>query len=97
MLEERLPGRGQDHPTHAAGHQRDADFFLEGTDLAAQRRLRRVQPFLRGERHTALLGDRDGVAKMPQLHLAPPCLVGMNAKPIKSFVALQGALRAVLP
>jgi hypothetical protein len=41
---------------------------FEIADLAAERRLRRVEPFLRRQRQAALLGDRNEIAKVPQLH-----------------------------
>ena len=43
----------------------NADLVFEIADLAAERRLRRVQPFLGRERQAALLGDRDEIAKVP--------------------------------
>jgi len=45
MIEEGAAGGGQLHAVHAAGQERNADFVFEIADLAAQRRLRRVQPF----------------------------------------------------
>ena len=65
MFEKCLPRCGQYDPAHAAAHQRDAHFVLEGADLTAERRLCGVQPLLRGKRHAALLRDGDEVAKMP--------------------------------
>jgi hypothetical protein len=48
----------------------DADLIFEIPDLATEGRLRRVQAFLGRERQAALLGDRDEIAKVPQLHSA---------------------------
>jgi hypothetical protein len=48
-----------------AAHQLDANLVFEIADLAAEGRLRRVQPFLSRERQAALLGDRDEIAKVP--------------------------------
>ena len=65
MVEEGAPGGGQFDTVHASIHQRNADLVFEIADLAAERRLRRVQPFLSRERQAALLGDRDEIAKVP--------------------------------
>src|SRR5258705_4039678 len=70
MVEKGPPGGGQFDAVHAAAHQLDANLEFEIADLAAQRRLRRVQPFFSREREAALLGDRDEIAKVPQLHSA---------------------------
>ena len=68
MVEKGPAGGGQFDAVRAAAQQLDADLVFEIADLAAQRRLRRVQPFLGRERQAALLGDRDEIAKVPQLH-----------------------------
>ena len=65
MVEKGPTGGGQFDAVHAAAHQLDADLVFEIADLAAERRLRRVQPFLSRERQAALLGDRDEIAKVP--------------------------------
>jgi hypothetical protein len=65
MVEKGPPGGGQFDAAHAAAHQLDADLVFEIAELAAERRLRRVQPFLRRERQAALLGHRDEIAKVP--------------------------------
>src|ERR1700736_4235194 len=65
MVEKGLAGGGQFDAVYAAAHQRDANFVFEIADLAAEGRLRRVQPFLCRERQAALLGDRDEIAKVP--------------------------------
>jgi hypothetical protein len=68
MVEKRPAGSGQFDAVHTAAHQLNADLVLQIADLPAQRRLRRVQPFLSRERQAALLGDRDEITKVPQLH-----------------------------
>ena len=65
VVEKGLACGGQFDAVHAAAHQLDADLVFEIADLAAERRLRRVQPFLSRERQAALLGDRDEIAKVP--------------------------------
>ena len=60
-----LTGIGQLDAVHAAAHELDADLVFEIADLAAEGRLRRVQPFLSRERQAALLGNRDEIAKVP--------------------------------
>ena len=64
MIEKGAAGRGQVDPVHAAVHQRNTDLVFEITDLAAQRRLRRVQPLLGGDRQASCLRDRDEIAKV---------------------------------
>ncbi len=49
---------------YAAAQQRNADLVFEIANLAAQRRLGRVQPFLGRERQAALLGDGDEIATL---------------------------------
>jgi hypothetical protein len=51
----------------AARTQRNADFTLEVADLPAERRLRREQPRLRRELQAPGLGDRNEIAKLPEL------------------------------
>ena len=64
MVEKNLACIGQLDAVHAAVHQLDADLVFEIADLAAQRRLRRVQPFLGGDRQASCLRDRDKIAKV---------------------------------
>jgi len=78
IVEKDPPGGGQFDAMHAAAHQLNADVVFEVADLPAQRRLSGMQPFLGRERQAALLGDRDEIAKMPQLHSADPYLSGMS-------------------
>src|SRR5258708_20047001 len=68
MVEKGLARGGQFDAVHAAAHQLDANLVFEIADLAAEGRLRRVQPFLSRERQAALFGDRDEIAKVPRLH-----------------------------
>ena len=68
MVEEGAAGGSQLDAVHAARQERNADFIFEIADLPAQRRLRGVQPLLGGDREAALLGDRDEIAKVAQLH-----------------------------
>src|SRR3954467_6590276 len=68
MVEKGAAGGGQFDAVHAAVQELNADLIFEITDLATERRLRRGQPFLRRERQAALLGDRDKIAKVPELH-----------------------------
>src|SRR6266545_3311648 len=68
MVEKGAAGGGQFNAVHAAAHKLNTDLIFEITDLATERRLRRVEPFLRRQRQAALLGDRDEIAKVAQLH-----------------------------
>ena len=68
MVEEDPAGGGEFDAAYAADHEQSADLVLEILHLAAQRRLRRVQPPLGGDRQAAFFGDRDEVTKMSQLH-----------------------------
>ena len=65
VVEKGLARSGQFDAVNAADSSSAADLVFEIADLAAQRRLRRVQPFLSRERQAALLGDRDEIAKVP--------------------------------
>ena len=66
---EKGPTRGsQFDAVYATDHQLNADLVFEIPDLAAEGRLRRVQPPLGRECQAALLGDRDEITKVPQLH-----------------------------
>ena len=65
VVEKGLAGGGQFDAVHAAAHQLDADLVFEIADLAAEGRLRGVQPFLGRQRQAALFGDRDEIAKVP--------------------------------
>jgi len=47
---------------------RAPDLVLQTLDLSAQRGLRRVNAALGGDCDSALLGDRDEITKMSQLH-----------------------------
>jgi len=71
MVEKGLASGGQFDAVHAAAHQLDANLIFEIADLAAEGRLRRVQPFLSRDRQAAFLGDRYEIAKVPKLHSAP--------------------------
>ena len=65
VVEKGLAGGGQLDAAHAAADQLDANLVFEIADLAAEGRLRRVQPLLGRERQAALFGDRDEIAKVP--------------------------------
>ena len=64
MVEKGAACGGQFDAVHAAAHQLDADLVFEIADLAAERRLRRVQPFLGRKRQASRLRDRDEIAKV---------------------------------
>jgi len=65
VVEKGLAGGGQLDAAHAAADQLDANLVFEIADLAAEGRLRRVQPLLGRERQAALFGGRDEKAKVP--------------------------------
>ncbi len=65
MVEKGATGGGQFDAVHAATHQLNADLIFEIPDLATERRLRRVQPFLSCDGEASFLGDRDEIAKVP--------------------------------
>src|SRR5271155_3030267 len=69
MVEEGAPSLRQFDSPDAANEEINADFVLEVTDLPAKRWLRRVELLLGGELHASRLGDRDEIAKVPELHL----------------------------
>jgi hypothetical protein len=69
VIEER-PSRSSEF--NAAGATRQelrADFVFEIADLAAERRLSRVQPAFGRDGEAALLCNRHEIPKMPQLHI----------------------------
>jgi hypothetical protein len=65
MVENGPSGGGQFDTVHAAAQELNADFIFEIADLAAERRLRRVQPFFGRDRQASRLGDGDEIAKVP--------------------------------
>ena len=67
LLEETLPRLGQLDDPGSPAQQRNADLLLERGDLLAQGRLADVEA-LRGAPEVQLLGERDEVAEMPELH-----------------------------
>ena len=66
-VEVRRPGVGQVDPTGGAAQQGDPELGLELAHLLGQRRLGHVQA-LGGPAEVPLLGDRDEVAQVTQLH-----------------------------
>ncbi len=65
VVEEGSAGSGQFDTVHASIQQRNADLVFEIADLAAQRRLRRVQLLLGRDCQASGLRDRDEITKMP--------------------------------
>src|ERR1700738_4291114 len=94
MVEKGATGGGQFDAVHAAAHQLDANLVFEIADLAAEGRLRRVQPFLGRKRYAALFGDRDEIAEVPwhhsALHIAKACLPAYKV----FFAGARGAYMA---
>ncbi len=84
------------HAAHAAPHQQDADLIFEVAHLAAERRLRRVQPLLGRDRQAPFVGDSDEIAKMSELHRQVPCLRGMTKGLQSSFLRRQRVSRKAL-
>ena len=68
MVEKGAPGGGQFDAVDAAVQELNADLVFQITDLATERRLRRMQPFFSRDREASSLGDRDEIAEVPQLH-----------------------------
>src|SRR5580700_10678547 len=64
---ERLAGLGQLHAAGLAAEQLYFELGFERPDLLAERRLLDAEPLGRA-RHMPLLGDRDEIAKVTQLH-----------------------------
>jgi hypothetical protein len=78
MVEEGAAGGRQFNAVHAAAHQLNTDLIFEISDLTTEGGLRRVQLFLGRDRQTSGLGNRDEIAKVPQLHKCLPYLQGMT-------------------
>jgi len=66
-LDEDLPGLGERRPPRGAVDEREADLGLEPADLLRERGLRDVLT-LGSAREVALVGERDEVAQLSQLH-----------------------------
>src|SRR5258708_14800930 len=94
MVEKGAAGGGQFDAVHASIHQRNADLVFEIADLAAERRLRRVQLFLGRDRQASRLRDRDEIAKVPELHGGLPYLSGMPLNLQSLFQGRQQRLYA---
>jgi hypothetical protein len=62
------PGRGQDDRTAVAVEQQHPEITLQGLDLLGQRRTGDTQA-LGGAAEVQLVGDRDEVARLAELHL----------------------------
>src|SRR5258707_5165236 len=71
MIEKRSAGSRELDAAGAALQQFDPDLQLQIPDLSAQRRLRRMQPPLGGVGEAALLGDRNEITKVAELHRRP--------------------------
>jgi hypothetical protein len=88
MIEEDSAGIGQLDATGAARQQLCAHLVFQVADLTAERRLRRVQPPLGGDREAALLCNSDEIAEMTQFHTFP-MLPRYAIQLTKSFSATQ--------
>ena len=65
--DQQLPGLGDRHPARRPLDERDADLLLEPADLLRQRRLGDVLT-LGGAGEVALVGERDEVFELSQIH-----------------------------
>ena len=70
VIEERPSRSGEFDAAGATRQELRADFVLQIADLAAERRLRRVQPAFGRDGEAALLGHRHEIPKMAQLHIS---------------------------
>src|SRR5579883_2307034 len=95
MIEEGLARCGQLDAPSTSGEERRPHLIFEVSDLPAQRRLGGMQPLFRRDRKTALLGDRDEIPKMAQLHAQPHALeICRQAYKVFFRVAMSRYLRA---
>src|SRR5712692_3365906 len=85
MVEKGATGGGQFNAVHAAAQQLNTDLIFEIADLTTEGRLRRVQLFLGRDRQASGLGNRDEVAKVPQLHRGSSISSRHGAQLTKSF------------
>jgi hypothetical protein len=79
VIEEGATRGGQFGPPRTARQKLDADLQLQIADLPAKRGLRRVKPSIGCDREAAFFGHGNEIAKMPELHIAVPCLRGMGS------------------
>src|SRR5258707_11822665 len=92
---EKSAARGCQFDTaRAAVHQRDPDLIFEVAHLTAERRLGGMQSLLGRDRQASLFGDRDEIAKMPELDGGLPYLQGMPLSLQSLFLRRQGRLHA---
>jgi ketosteroid isomerase-like protein len=68
MVEKCAARSSQFDAVHATDQELGANLVFESADLPAKGRLRRAEPLRGSQRQTALLGDSDKIAQMPQLH-----------------------------
>jgi len=68
MIEEHPPRGRQFDAARTSYQQLNAEFEFEIVHLAAQRRLRRMQPLLCRDGQTAFFGNRDEISEVPELH-----------------------------
>ena len=72
VIEEYAAGRGQLDAARAAVQELHADFQFQIVNLPAQRRLRGMQPLLRGHGQAAFFRHGDEITEMPELHSHTP-------------------------
>jgi hypothetical protein len=85
MIEKGPPGGGQFDAVHATAHQLNTNLIFEIADLTTEGRLRRVQLFLGRDRQASGLGNRNEIAKVPQLYRLPSISSRHGAQLTKSF------------
>ena len=82
LCQEKPPGPGEAHAFPDPLEQVHAEFLLKIADLAAERRLGKMQPG-GGARHVLLFGDGDKVTQVAQFHSRPLYLKGISRQPTK--------------
>src|ERR1700758_248262 len=88
MIEKDPARRRKLYSARASSKQRDANLVLQITNLPAERRLRRVQPFFRRKFETARFSDRNEITKMPKFHRSRSNRFFRSNS--RSFVSIRG-------
>src|SRR3954471_22793881 len=91
LIEKSAASLGQFNPACLAVKELDVEFPLDPFDQSTQRRLLRSKP-LGGAREMPLLGDRDEIPELPEVHvrISKGMILGQS-------ISSLGALKTLIP